>query len=334
MTDKFKLKTLIFFTLFYVSTTSGQNIFISVDSLSGQSSTFLSDKIVIGEIHDVIGSYTAYENIVKSLDIQKSYKLIIERGLSFSYLINEYLTGSDTSIIDKINFESEPEKIFYMTIYSINKKLADNNKITTIGIDLEYQFKFAQTLTAIEYYLPKTHFQISSQQLTQISADSVKSIRTKVQDIFSLIDTTKFENKKYDNIVKNILSNFTNTIKISGSSNFTWGRQREKYLLKNFTNRVTDIKYFCFIIGVAHLPDNFLYPAFTRQLSKQTTKDFKYFYPIYFNHVSHNYIDKKYYCEQSHDPLKSHKILFNYFDNKKGSWLMTDKDINYLIISN
>jgi hypothetical protein len=334
MTDKFKLKSLIFFSLLYVSTTSGQNIFISVDSLSGSSSTFLSDKIVIGEMHEVIGNYNAYQKIVQSLDFQKSYKLIIERGLSFSYLINEFLTGSDTSIIDKINFQSEHEKIFYMNIYSINKKLADNNKITTIGIDLEYQSQFAQTLTAIKYYLPKTHFQISIQQLTKISSDSLKSIRTKVQDIFTLIDTTKFENNKYDNIVKDILSNFTNTIKISGSSYFTWGRQREKYLLKNFQNRVKDIECFCFIIGVAHLPNNKLYPAFTKKLDKKTTSGFNYIYPIYFNHISNEYIDKKYYCEQSNDPLKSNKTLFNYFDNKKGYWLMKDKDINYLIISN
>ncbi len=320
--------------MMYANTLRGQQVFMNVDSLIGQSKIFLADKIILGELHGVTGNYKAYESIIYSLEIEKTYKLIIERGLSFSYLINEYLTGSDTTIIDKINFENEFEKMFYKSIYLKNKKLPSKNKIITIGIDLEYQDKFNQTLVALEYYLPKTNFKISYNQMTIISSDKEKSTKTKVLDFIALIDTTKFEKSKFDSLVKNIIANFQNTLKISDASYLTWGRHREKYLLENFLNRVTDVKYFLFIIGVAHLPDNYLYPAFTKQLHKNVTKEFQFIYPIYFNHVSNEYIDKKYYCEHRNDPIKFNKTLFNYFDKKKGSWLMTYKNVNYLIISN
>lgn len=329
-----RIKLLALLFLFYIRTTNAQTKFTSLDSLQNDTSGILNNKIVIGELHTVSGTYEAYQKIIQSLDFNKSYKLIIERGLSFSYLVNEYLSDNDSTIIDKIVFENEAEKNFYKSIYSLNKELTENNKILTIGIDLEYQHKYAQTLIALEYYLPKTHFRTSNQEITTIASDKSKPVQAKIQEMLSLIDTVKLDNQKYDVIVKNIAANFRETFKISGSSNLTWGRKREELLLANFKYRVTGIENFCFIIGVAHLPDNTLYPAFTKHLDELVARDFKYFYPIYFNHFQTSYLKKKYYCEHSRDPIKSNKILFNHFDNTKGSWLMTDKNVNYIVISN
>ncbi len=334
MTNKLNLKILILFSLFWVNYLNGQNRFINIDSLSEQSLTFLPDKMIIGELHGISGNYESYKKIIDALNKNKHYKFIVERGLSFSYLINEYLIDADTSIINRMTFESEDERDFYNQIYASNNLLPDDKKVTVIGIDLEYQQNFAHTLTALAYYLQKTTLEIPIQQVNQIFFDNQKSNGTKIYELFKLIDTVKLSDQKYDVIVKSILSNYFNTIEVNKSSYINWGRRREKFLLKNFTVLTTDINYFCLIIGVAHLPENAIYPSFTKKLSKEATKDFKYFYPIYFNHISSKIFDKRYYCENSFDPLKSDDFLFKYFNSRKGSWLLQNKDKNYFIISN
>jgi hypothetical protein len=227
-----KLKTLIKYTLFswwlYAGITSGQPQFVNLDSLAWQTSLKLSDKVMIGELHGVQGNYDTYQSIVRSLNHSRGYKLIIERGLSFSYLINEYLTGSDTNIINRMVFESEAEKDFYRCVYSMNKEQTNQHPITTIGIDLEFQQQFLHTWVALNYYLPHSHFLRQGERIEKINADSALSIRARIDSVVAKMGTTKLAATSADRMIKELLLNYGNTIKIAGSSGLTWGRKREK----------------------------------------------------------------------------------------------------------
>lgn len=322
---------LVLFILFSSMISRAQTTYVNIDSIDKHQ--ILPNKIFIGELHQVPGTYKTYETLIRSVDPAKQYKLVIERSVSFSYLINEFLSNSDTTVLEHISFHNDEERAFYTALYSMNRTLESAQKIMTIGIDLEYQLNYAHTLYALKYYLPKTATPPSHQEVTAIFADSGSSNLAKVKSLLSLIDTSTLNINSYDRIVRAIYRNSENTIAISKTSRLTWGRKRERFLLENYTNRVSATSHFIFIVGVAHLPDNTLYPSFTKELAKDAAS-LQCYYPIYFNHTATKYIKEGYYCEHRKDPLKPDRTLLNYFDTHKGAWILKKDEIYYLVLSN
>jgi hypothetical protein len=78
----------------------------------------------------------------------------------------------------------------------------------------------------INYDLPNSLFLRQGERIEKIIADSTLSIRARIDAVVAKMDTTKLAATSADRMIKELLLNYGNILKIAGSSDLTRGRKR------------------------------------------------------------------------------------------------------------
>jgi len=291
-------------------------------------------KIIVGHVNGVFGTYKGYEMLLNQIEPEFPYAVILEKSASYCYFINLYISGRDTTAINKINISNLEEKSFYSHIRGLNKEREYSNRIIIKSIDLEQQDNFKNSLNAVYYMLSQVSNDHYQRMADTIYRDSTKLNHVKAKDLIRLIDSTRMSYLMADDSVLQVIKkNLYLTTDLGVPYGVSWASNREKILLDFFNSATFGLNRYCCITDVKHLPKSGKRKAF---LNKANLKSFgiSCIYPIYFNHYFNTGFKKTFYCAHPTNPFKGKSALKNQFKLKKGAWLMNTEKYTYLIISN
>ncbi len=309
-------------------------ISIVVNASAQRSYTTMPVKMIVGDLKGMSGTYKGYEMLINQSSPDYTFNLILEKGVSFCFFINQYISGKDTSCLSMLNINSAEEKSFYKQLQKLNKEREYRNRIIVIPIDLEYSDNFRTVLNVAYYMIKKVSNERYQKIADSIYNDANKANHVKAKDLFRLIDSTRMSYLMTDDsTLQRIKKNLYLTTELGAPYSNDWFRKREKILLTNFNKTTTTLNRFCFITDIKHMPNSNENKPF---LKYTDLKSFGVdcYYPIYFNHYTSSTYTKAFYCMNSKNPFKWNKKLFQQFNSKKGAWLMSTTKANYIIISN
>lgn len=309
---------------------------LSINSIAlGQRSfTYMPYKMVVGDLKGMAGTYKGYEMLINQASPDYPFNLILEKGVSFCYFINQYISNRDTTCLSLLTINSSDERSFYKHLQKLNKDRLFINRIIVRPIDLENSENFKTALNAAYYMIKKVSNDYYQKIADSIYNDNNAVNRIKVKDLLNLIDTTRMSYlMSDDSILIQIKHNLSQTTELGTPYSEEWFTKREKILLYNYQKTTSSLNRFCLITDVTHMPASKNKKAF---LKYAELKEFGVdcYYPIYFNHYTNTTYSKTFYCMHSKNPFKWNSKLYQQFNLKKGAWLMSTSKANYIIISN
>lgn len=139
---------------------------VSIDKLDSKDENYYNFEdysiYLIGEGHGIAKSFDAELEMIKFLNSKyKVNKLFLEYGYSDVYIINEYLSTGDISLIENLvklyagTFGASKNLVeFFESLYEYNSTLPDENKITVVPGDVQHQTTVAAY--AMSRLLPKS----------------------------------------------------------------------------------------------------------------------------------------------------------------------------------
>lgn len=299
-----------------------------------RSYTTMPYKMVVGELKGMVGTYKGYEMLINQASPDYPYNLILERGVSFCYLVNQFISNKDTSCLSLLNINGADEKAFYKHLQKLNKERDYKNRIIIRSIDLEHSENFKTALNTTYYMIKKVSNNFYQKIADSIYNDSNKVNHIKTKDLMRLIDSTRMSYLMTDDsILQLIKKNLYQTTDLGAPYTNDWYEKREKILVNQYQKATSTLNRFCLITDVIHLPNSNKGKPF---LKYAELKEFGVdcYYPIYFNHYTNNTYSKTFYCMYNKNPFKWNSKLYQQFNSKKGAWLMSTTKANYLIISN
>ncbi len=291
-------------------------------------------KIIIAELKGMPGCFDAYYKVLTQQSTEFPYVLVLEKDASFCFFMNLYVSASDTTVLKYVHLSGLEEENFYKKVYTLNKERDFRNKITFRSFDIEHHNNFRTCLNAIYYMISN----VSNSTIQQI-ADSTyynSNIAThlKATSLLRLIDSTRLAYLiPYDSVLQEIKNNLNNSISFSTPYSNSWYKKREKKLVELFNKATFNTSRYCVITQVTHMPKSDNRKAFLKKIELSKLGIIP-IYPIYFNRYSNTNYKKSFYCTHPKNPFLFYPKNAREFSSKKGTWLISNKDNYYLIVSN
>ena len=158
--------------------------------------------ILSGENHGISSNETLKIKLMKYLHNKIGVKYyLMEASYSQAYLINKYLTSGDENYLNEIFSSSrgtfansENMKKFIKELYKFNSQLDDSDKISVIGIDIEFEldspYEYLRNVLG-EKNLPKTFIEA-------FESNSLYNVKTNAE---ILLEEIKYNDSYYKNIL-------------------------------------------------------------------------------------------------------------------------------------
>lgn len=251
----------------YIENNSSQIKFEDGEYLAGLETldTKSYDLFLTGEVHATKKNYDLRFAFLKYLNQNANVRYYVaEMDYATSYLINEYLKTGNEEIFKycynglKGSFAGTNEEYkFWKKVYEYNKSLLNENKITIIGIDVEYEM----SLDVLYYIVGKRN---------NIMPNEIKDTLFKLYNIFhdfkysyfkdvmlSLNEDIESKRELYKEFLKDEFEDFEHIVRntvfsINYGENIypklgTLNNERENFMCQNFielSKRFNDGKYF------------------------------------------------------------------------------------------
>lgn len=291
-------------------------------------------KIIIGELNGMKGNYEAHYKIIAQQAPEFPYDVILEKDASFCFFINLYIKAIDTNVFKYVRFSGKEEENLYRKLLVLNQERSVNNKINVKSIDIEHSNNFQTCVNAIYYMIS----QVSNESIQRIT-DTIYNnpyiaTHLKANDLLRIIDSTRLSYLiTHDSVLQEIRNNLKTTLSFSTPYTKSWYKKREKTLPKLFYKATYKSDRFCLITQTLHMPKSGTRKAFLKKVELEKLGIVS-IYPIYFNRYSSKQYKKSFYCTHPKNPFFFYPKKAQEFSSKKGTWLLSNKEKYYLIVSN
>lgn len=202
--------------LFFTTIAFGQSeCLLNPDSKVTESSMnktlIVSDAIIVGELHGVLGTIEIKLELIKKLNSEFSYTAVfMEIGKSAAYIYNLFLQTGDTILLESPAMPysiKKQEKEFWKNLFNYNQSLPKNARLKIYGVD----FERLEFLKVLKLLIPKEYNTNNSTFTKKLVSDYDTLIKN--------IDDYKEFNRLFK-YYKSFFSENSNEIKLIYGDNF------------------------------------------------------------------------------------------------------------------
>ena len=171
----------------------------------------VSDAIIVGELHGVLGTIEIKLELIKKLNSEFSYTAVfMEIGKSAAYIYNLFLQTGDTILLESPAMPysiKKQEKEFWKNLFNYNQSLPKNARLKIYGVD----FERLEFLKVLKLLIPKEYNTNNSTFTKKLVSDYDTLIKN--------IDDYKEFNRLFK-YYKSFFSENSNEIKLIYGDNF------------------------------------------------------------------------------------------------------------------